>query len=125
MLQQGSSVGLKKHEHMQPVLKNLHWLPVKSRIDYKILLISYKALNCFAPIYIQEFFQPACHNKSLWSVTRNDLQVPQSNSSYGDRCFRVIAPKLWNNLPRSFKSIATIDCFKKALKTHLFSVAYN
>ena len=53
----------KKHEHMQPVLKNLHWLPIKSRINYKVLLITYKALNNLAPFYIQELLQPVCYQE--------------------------------------------------------------
>lgn len=30
--------GIKKREHITPVLKRLHWLPVKYRIQYKVLL---------------------------------------------------------------------------------------
>jgi len=43
---------VKKTDHITPVLRNLHWLPVQSRITYKILLLTYKALNGMAPIYI-------------------------------------------------------------------------
>ena len=35
----------KKYDHIKPVLKQLHWLPVNQRINYKILLLTYKALN--------------------------------------------------------------------------------
>ena len=34
-----------KYDHIQPVLKSLHWLPVKARIDFKTLLVTHKALN--------------------------------------------------------------------------------
>ncbi len=39
----------RKYEHISPVLSTLHWLPIKHRIDLKILLIIYKALHCLAP----------------------------------------------------------------------------
>ena len=44
----------KKYDHIKPVLKQLHWLPVNKRINYKILLLTYKALNGQAPSYITE-----------------------------------------------------------------------
>ena len=44
----------KKVDHITPVLKSLHWLPVCQIIDFKILLLVYKALNGFGPKYISE-----------------------------------------------------------------------
>ncbi|KAI5102912.1 hypothetical protein C0J45_6493 [Silurus meridionalis] len=44
----------RKYDHITPVLISLHWLPIKSRIDYKILLLTYKALNGLAPQYLSE-----------------------------------------------------------------------
>ena len=41
-------VGLYKHDHVGDTLKNLHWLPVKQRIKYKLLLMVFKCLNCLA-----------------------------------------------------------------------------
>ena len=39
-------------EHITPVLKELYWLPVDRRIEYKMLLYAYKALNGLAPEYL-------------------------------------------------------------------------
>ncbi len=44
----------RKYEHISPVLSTMHWLPIKHRIDFKILLITYKALNGLAPQYLSE-----------------------------------------------------------------------
>ena len=44
----------KKFDHITPVLFDLHWLPVKERIKFKILLLTYKALNNKAPQYITQ-----------------------------------------------------------------------
>ncbi len=41
-----------KYDHITPILLSLHWLPIKFRISYKILLLSYKALNDLAPAYL-------------------------------------------------------------------------
>jgi hypothetical protein len=42
----------RKHERIEPTLKALHWLPIKLRISYKILLQTYKCLNSLAPDYL-------------------------------------------------------------------------
>ncbi len=41
--------GVKKREHITPILRSLHWLPVCFRVDLKILLLVYKSLNGLAP----------------------------------------------------------------------------
>ena len=43
---------IQKSEHITPVLRRLHWLPIKARIQYKILLTVYKCLNGMAPKYL-------------------------------------------------------------------------
>ena len=43
--------------HITPILMELHWLPVRWRIDYyKILLITFKAINGLAPLYLSDLF---------------------------------------------------------------------
>ncbi len=44
----------RKYDHIRPVLSTLHWLPIKHHIDFKILLITYKALNGLASQYLSE-----------------------------------------------------------------------
>ena len=39
----------RKYDHMTPILQKLHWLPVRQRIHFKILLITYKSINDMAP----------------------------------------------------------------------------
>ncbi len=53
----------RKYDHITPILQSLHWLPIKFRISYKILLLAYKALNDLAPAYLtnllSRYNQPA------------------------------------------------------------------
>ncbi len=42
----------RKYDHITLILQSLHWLPIKFRISYKILLLTYKALNDLAPAYL-------------------------------------------------------------------------
>ena len=43
--------GVRKHQHISPTLAALHWLPVRFCIDFKVLMMTYKALNSFVPQY--------------------------------------------------------------------------
>ena len=56
---------LKKLDHISPILQQLHWLPIIFRIEYKIILVTYKALNGLAPTYISELLHPVSQSRSL------------------------------------------------------------
>jgi radical SAM superfamily enzyme YgiQ (UPF0313 family) len=116
----------KKSDHVTPLLYSLHWLPVKERIEYKILLLTYKGLNHLAPTYISELLQPYQPSRSLRSSDKLLLQQPKSRTKrYGDRAFSTCAPQLWNKLPAEVRQIDCLPLFKKAMKTILFKRAYK
>ena len=111
----------KKSDHITSVLVALHWLPIKNRIVFKILLITFKALNGLAPNYICELLHQYQLTRSLGSSTRNLLSVPRTHTTtYGDRAFSVSAPKLWNSLPIEISLSTSLNSFKTSLKTFLF-----
>ena len=74
----------KKHDHITPILINLHWLPIEFRIKYKIILLTFKALHGLSPIYIQELISVYKPNRNLHSSSQV-LLLPQSYNlkSYG------------------------------------------
>ena len=114
-----------RRDHITPVLKKLHWLPVKQRVTYKIILLTFRALNGLAPIYIIDMLHRHRPTRALRSANNNDLQVPSTSSRYGDRTFAASAPRLWNALPRELKIATSLISFKRLLKTHLFRFAYE
>ena len=104
----------KQSEHIQPVLYNLHWLPIKQRIVYKILLLTYKVLNGLCPDYLRELIERYRPGRALRSSGLNLLTVPSTNTAfYGDTAFSVAAPKLWNSLPKELKNSETLENFQK------------
>ena len=110
----------RRHES-SPLLKSLHWLPVKQRITYKLLLYVYNALNGLAPMYISNCFKlyvPKRNLRSSSDCRRLDYTITRNKA--GDRTFTVYASKLWNNIPMTLRNCTSINAFKKALKTHLF-----
>ena len=115
-----------KYDHITPVLKKLHWLPVHYRIVFKLLLLTYKAVNGLAPPYLSSLLQKKVPVRDLRSNKNDDLTVPNWNlKTCGLRSFSVGAPLEWNKLPSSVKHSTSVTMFKKRLKTYLFQKAYN
>ena len=116
----------KKREHITPVLKSLHWLPMRQRIEFKVLLLAYKSLNNQAPTYLKELIVPYCPNRPLRSGTARLLAVPRINKSkMGARTFCYQAPLLWNQLPTLIREADSLSNFKTLLKTFLFDEAFS
>ena len=115
----------RKRDHITPILEGLHWLHIRERIEYKILLLTWKALHGFAPSYIENLISEYTPSRSLRSSGMNLLVAQRTRSSFGDRAFTAAAPYLWNQLPAQIRSIPTLISFKSNLKTFLFSKAYN
>ncbi len=115
----------RKYDHITPILQSLHWLPIKFRISYKILLLAYKALNDLAPAYLTNLLSRYNPTRSLRSQNSGLLVVPRiAKSTKGGRTFSYLSPKLWNNLPDNVRGSDTLFLFKSRLKTHLFSQAF-
>ena len=115
-----------KADHITPVLKQLHWLPISQRIAYKILLLTFKALHGLAPQYISKLIKLQVTDRSTRQMDTNRLHQPVMRApTFGDRAFVSAAPSLWNRLPVSVRKIETLTSFKKELKTFLFKTAYK
>ena len=56
----------------------------------------------------------------LRSASKGDLVVPRTRLKFGERAFRVAAPRLWNERPSDIRKASTLATFKKHLKTFLF-----
>ena len=93
--------------------------------EFKILLYTFKVVNCSAPSYLKELLDPYVPRRNLRSANKLLLRSPCYNlKSYGYRAFSVCAPKLWNLLPLDVRRSESIDIFKKNLKTFLFKEAF-
>ena len=89
-----------KSDHISPILFELHWLPIKERIIFKVLLIVFKILNNQAPDYLSELVGP--YESSRANLRSSDqrllrrVDTSHTNKTYGWRAFSVHAPFLWN-----------------------------
>ena len=110
----------RKYDHISPILKKLHWLPVEKRIIYKILILTYRCLHESTPIYLADLLHPHQPSRSLRSSELSLLRVPKSRTkTYGDRAFQNAAPKLWNKLPLLIRQAKSFSCFKSQIKCYL------
>ena len=120
---------VKRDQNIDAARRALHWLPIKDRIVFKLLLITYKIRNGLAPDYLNDLVTEYTPTRTLRSSSKCLLQPPSSReiltASYGDRAFSVAAPSLWNQIPLSIRNADSVNCFKRLLKTHLFNHPIN
>ena len=114
-----------RREHITPFLQHLHWLPVKYRCQYKILVFAYRYFLGTLPTYLSASLTTYQPSRTLRSASEKLLKVPKRNlKSFGQRSFSYLAPIFWNALPSEVRNAPTLSVFKKKLKTFLFCEAY-
>ena len=85
-------------------LTELHWLPLKARIVFKICLITFKALKFNQPSYIRELLSFSSHESTSGLQSADNpyhLHEPRAigERAFANRYFSYIAPHLHNKLP--------------------------
>ena len=111
----------KKRDHVTPLLRELHWLPVKLRSQFKILVLTWRIMNNMAPANIAHLISVYRPTRNLRSSSERFLVRPAiPRNSYGHRAFYNLSPFLWNSIPTAIRNTETIGEFKAKLKTHFF-----
>jgi hypothetical protein len=111
---------LRRHDHISPILRKLHWLPVNQRITYKIAVLTFKILHNNQPSYLSDLLCEHVPMRHLRSSGKFLLAVPRVTSANGRRSFSYAAPTVWNSLPQSLRATTSFSFFCSHLKTHLF-----
>ena len=112
-------------QHVTPILKELHWLPVLARIEYKILLVTFKIVRDLSPAYLRECMLDYRPSRSLRSVSQCLLVEPRVKSRIGKQRLGFAGPYLFNRLPLELRLSDSIAAFKQRLKTHLFEQHFS
>ena len=92
-----------------------------------IIMLVHLALARKAPTDITSLLQPitACpRSMTLRSATDAELFTPRLTLKFGERAFRISAPKAWNCLPHDVRLEACTNSFKRKLQTFLFKRLY-
>ena len=121
-----------KSSHITPQLKKLHWLPVRYRVQFKIVLITYKILNQDQSVYLRELIHPYTSAKNTRQSTSElkflqsltfDRRVHKSIKHFSNS-FCHYAPALWNPFRFHVRNSPSVASFRKHLKTHLLSSSF-
>ena len=110
--------GTRWRAHITPVLSQLHWLQIGDRIRFKVLMLTFKALNGLGPAYLRDRLFHYSPPRLLRSTDQNLLRVP------GPKDIKL-APAWWNALLSDIRALQELDQFHRAYKTELFRQAYG
>ena len=115
----------RKRDHVGPVLKDLHWLPVKERITLKLATTVFKTLSCSEPSYLLELMEDYKPSRSLRSSQKQLLNIPRRRTKIASRAFSVAAPSVWNSIEIEIRQSDSVASFKRKLKTRLFESSFS
>ena len=96
---------ISKPDHVTPLLKELHWLPVKYRIQYKLATLAFGHFDGTLPPYLSSSLCTCQPSRSLRSSTERLLKIPRTNlKTFGELSFGYNAPTVWNSLPADLRA---------------------
>ena len=115
-------------DHVTQGLHQLHWLPIRYRITFKLCVLMYTAHCGSSPTYITDMIcsrQLSTLRQGLRSAATSNYVEPRLRTKFGERAFSFAGPHAWNQLPTSLRATPHLNSFKKQLKTHLFNIAFS
>ena len=92
----------------RPLLRSLRWLPIRQRIEYKIALITYKALKSSNPPYRVDLLEIQVTSRAVRSSDAPHLVLPRTRTELAKRAFVIAAPVVWNSLPAALRLCQTV-----------------
>jgi len=99
-----------------PLLRELHWLKVPERIQFRLCVLVHQCLYCSAPQYLAETLQltsDVSSRRRLRSGSTSTLLVPPTRQiTLDDRAFPVAAARAWNALPATIRSASLYLTFR-------------
>jgi len=109
-------------EHITLVLRQLHWLLVQRRVEFKIACLVHQSLASTAPTYLSADIRLISEHgrPHLCSSSYRTLVVPRTRTSFRDRSFAAAGPRLWNTSPSTLRQISSYGHFRRRLKAQLF-----
>lgn len=115
-------------DHVTPGLLQLHWLPIRWRIQYKLCSVMHSIHAGRCPVYMTQCVQTVANNSTrsgLRSANSTLYVTPRLRTKFGERAFSFAGPAAWNSLPAEIRDTADFPAFRNKLKTHFFKLAYS
>ena len=115
--------------HITPILKDLRWLPIKYRIEFKIVLLTFKCFYGLAAQYIWLILLLSLPSQDI--ILGQGMQLCWYHPMHNAYLHLVAEPfsyllpnEPWNSLPAEIRNIQSLTSFKRALKTYFFKTAF-
>ena len=115
--------GLRRRDHITPTLRRLYWLPIRSRIDFKIASLTLKVRLTNQPAYLASLISSNHPGRPPRSAHYNRLTFLRIRTAAGARAFSTDAPLIWNDLPNDITTSPSFDSFRRNLKFYFFTNA--
>jgi len=115
-----------RRSHAQPLLHELHWLPIQHGIEYKVAVLTFKSRSsATAPTYLSRHIKACVSERTLRSSAVPLLDKPFTRTDFARRACRCSAPTVWNLLSETVISDDSLSVFKSRLKTYFFHKAFD
>jgi len=110
--------GVSSREHITPMLHQLHWLPVKYRIMYKLGVLMHYIYRRQCPYYLSDSIQlaaTATTRPGLQSAKSTVYRMLRLKTVIGGRVFSHADPAVWNSLPVSIQASTNTESICRLL----------
>jgi len=117
-------MNLRQRDHVKPALKQLHWLPIQARVQFKLCTLMHGIHNSQCPAYLSATVQlvaTTSTREGLRSAATTNYTTPRLRTKFNERAFSHAGPAAWNRLPEAVRQVQTQLHFKKLLKSFLFN----
>jgi len=108
-------------------LHELHWLPMKYRIQFNIAVFMHQVTTQRCPSYVADlvaFCSSDPQRRPLRSTSTRAVIIQQTRTDFGRCAFVVCGPGVWNSLPPSLRTVTSHSAFRRAPKTHFYNLAF-
>ena len=119
-----------RRDHITPFLKELHFLPIKQRILFKLSVLAHKVVYGFSPDYLSELFE--CYQpmsmmtlRPRYNISLNPMLMFTGNEQLPHKCIFTKLLNCWNELPIDIRLVESDIEFKRKLKTFFFRQAFE
>ena len=116
------------HNSVTELMWGLHWLPIRARIQDKILFLVCNAFTNGSPTYLADMMTSCNPVRSTRSLHKGNLLVVphQKSNTYSEKALEVVGPRRWKELlTDKLRGCNSVDTSKNKLKTTLFKNTIN
>jgi len=120
--------GLRPRDHVTSALRDLHWLPVRHRITYKLCVLTHLVHTGSSPSYLFGLVTATANilfRKRLRSADTNRYEPLTTRLKFGERYLSHDRPKAWHELSTELQDLTDHSAFRRQLKTFLFECAFT